>query len=310
MALMLALAAAIVLMAQPANPWRDEARALMSQLKFAEAIERLEIARKVRGLDDGEQKSILELLAYCQIAEGQRDAASATFIALLELDPAAELSREVASPKVSEVFDAAKRAHFPEGYVRLEERVSARGSVLVRLIDPWRQVARVVLVQRRNEGEWESSVLDGKRNEFVFPLVVALGGQLEWYVEARGADDEVKWSLASRAEPRVEKVPLIDAQPSTLTAAPVVAPPVNMPGRRVAGFVLAGAAVLTLGIASGLQVAGFNLRQAARDRLRPPGDFAFTALQAEADGIAQQTWALGLMIGAGLTLTLGVVLAW
>lgn len=309
MRIMFALAAAIVLMAQPANPWRDEARALMSQLKFAEAIERLEIARKVRGIDEGEQKSILELLAYCQIAEGQRDAASATFISMLELDPSAELSREVASPKVSEVFDAAKKSHFPEGYVRLEERPSARGSVTVRLIDPWHEVIRVVLVQRRNGGEWESSVLDGKRRQFVFPLVVAMGGQLEWYVEARGVDDFVKWSLATKDEPRVEKVPLIDAQPKTVTEPPKP-PPQVMPGRRIAGFILAGAAVVTAGIASGLQVAGFNLRQSARDRLRPPGDYAFTALQAEQDGMSQQSWALGMFIGAGLTLTLGLVLAW
>lgn len=305
---MLALVATLVLMAQPANPWRDEARALISQLKFAEAIERLEIARKVRGLDESEQKSILELLAYCQIAEGQREAAERTFVELLELDPAIELSKDVASPKVVDVFTAAKQAHFPAGYVRLEERPSARGSVTVRVLDPWHEVLRVVLLERRNEGEWESIVLDGKNRVYVFPLVVAMGGQLEWYVEARGADDAVKWSLGSRTEPRVEKVPLIDAQPKTVTVPEPT--PSTVPARRIAGFVLAGSAVLAAGIASGLQVAGFNLRQSARDRLRPPGDYAFTALQAEADGIAQQRWALGLYIGAGTTLVLGLVLAW
>jgi hypothetical protein len=138
--------------------------------------------------------------------------------------------------------------------------------------------------------------------------VVARGTKLEWYVEARGADDAVKWSLASRAEPRVENVPLIDAQPKTVEAP--VAPPPTTPARRVVGFVLAGSAVLAAGLASGLQVAGFNLRQSARDRLRPPGDYAFTARQAEHDGIAQQTWALGLFIGAGVTLAVGLVLAW
>lgn len=305
---MFALVTAVVLMAQPANPWRDEARALMSQLKFAEAIERLEIARKVRGLDESEQKSILELLAYCQVAEGEREAASATFIALFELDPSAELSRDVASPKVQEVFDAAKKSHFPEGYVRLEEKPSARGSITVRLVDPWQQVERVVLIARRNEGEWESSVLESSTREYVFPLVVAMGGQLEWYVEARGGDDVVKWSLASRDEPRVEKVPLIEAQPTTVGPQPV-APP-GMSGRRVAGFILAGTAVVAAGIASGLQVGSYNLRVAARDRLRPPGDFAFTAQQAEADGLAQQSWAVGLFIGAGVSLALGLVLAW
>jgi hypothetical protein len=206
------------------------------------------------------------------------------------------------------VFDAAKKAHFPEGYVRLEEKPSARGSVTVRLVDPWREVLRVVLVQRRNAGDWESVVLEGKGGEYVFPLVVALGGQLEWYVEARAGDDAVKWSLATRDAPRVEKVELIDAQPKTEPPPPPV--PERMPARRIAGFVLAGAAVVAAGFASGLQVAGFNLRQAARDRLRPPGDFAFTARQAEADGIAQQQWALGLFIGGGVTLALGLVLTW
>ena len=57
---MLALAAALVLSAQPSNTWLEEARALISALKFGEAFERLEVARQVPGLDATTKQSILE----------------------------------------------------------------------------------------------------------------------------------------------------------------------------------------------------------------------------------------------------------
>ncbi len=82
--MLLSVAAAMVIAAQPSSPWLSEARALVEQLRFADAIARLEIARQVRSLEPSERRAVLELLAYCQVAEGKRDAAEATYTSMLQ----------------------------------------------------------------------------------------------------------------------------------------------------------------------------------------------------------------------------------
>ncbi len=303
--MLLPVAAALMLAAQPSSPWLDEARVLVEQLRFADAIKRLEVARKVRSLDPIELREVMELLAYCQVAEGRRDAAEATFTAMLQADPRLELSRESSSPKVLEVLEAAKRRLFPPDYVRLEEKPSAGGWVALTLLDPWSQVTAVTLVERRDGGEWiETELSEEIGHVFRFPLKVSVGDQLDWYVEARGEAGVVA-HVATRAEPRVLKV----ARQDPVT---VIVPPAPKPiqGVRVAGLVTVGVGLLLGAVATGLAVSGSSMRGQARTPSRPPGDFADTARAAEREGQIQQNWATGLFIGAGASVATGVVLAW
>ena len=301
---MLALAAALIVAAQP-NSWLDDARALTAKLEFSQAIERLQVARQVPGLTPPEMHAVLELLAYCQVAEGRRDEAEATFVELLELDASAELSKDVASPKVSEAFEAVRAKHFPPDYVRLTEQQAAAGRVAFLLADPWKRVARVVLNERRDGAPVVERLLDGTRGRFAFPLVVAVGSELSWWVEARDAAGDVVVSLGSAAAPRVVKVPRIES-----SATMVSAPATGVSAARVAGIAVLVAGVLSAALAAGLSIGGWNLRTAARDASKPPGDFAATALAAERDGRVQQTWGVGLFIGAGVALGTGLVLVW
>ena len=306
--MLLSVAAALVLAAQPNSPWLDEARSLVEQLRFSDAITRLEVARQVRSLEPGELRQVLELLAYCQVAEGRRDAAEATYTTMLQADPSLQLSRESSSPKVLEVLEAAKKKLFPPDYVRLEEQPSPAGRVSLRLIDPWSLVREVVLFERRDGGEWRETVLNEEGHQFRFALTVS--GELEWYVEARVDENPVHpersrgGSIASREEPRVLKV---TRQASVAFETPKVK---GTSGARVVGFVVMGLGVALGAVATGLEVNGWGLRQSARDRSRAPGDFADTAQRAERDGLSQQTWATGLFIAAGVSAATGVVLAW
>ena len=197
--------------------------------------------------------------------------------------------------------EAAKTRLFPADYVRLEEQPSPAGRVALTLVDPWSQVRAVTLYERRDGGEWhETALSEAADHALRFTLTTA--GQLDWYVEAR-SDSAVLAHVASRAEPRVLRV--ARSEPVI-----VVAPSKPSNTARVVGFIVLGAGVAAGAVATGLEVGGWNLRQAARDPTRAPGDFADTAQRAERDGKSQQTWATGLFIGAGAAVATGVVLAW
>lgn len=300
--MLLSVAAALALAAQPSSPWLDEARVLVEQLRFADAIGRLQIARQVRSLEPEELRQVLELLAYCQVAEGRRDAAEATYTTMLQADPWMQLT---SSPKVMEAFEAAKTRLFPADYVRLDPKASPPGYAALTLIDPWNQVRAVTLFERRDSGEWTQTVLTQEAGH-AYRIALSVTGeeQLEWYVEA-STQTAVAARVASRENPRVLKI----ARQEPLA---VVAPPLPkvMPGSRVAGLVVLGLGVACGAVATGLAMGGANLRQAARDPSRAPGDFADTARIAEGEGQRQQTWATGLFIGAGASVAIGVVLVW
>lgn len=299
---MLALAAALLLSAQPSNAWLDEARALIAKLEFGQAIQRLEVARQVPGNDGPTSKAILEALAYCQVAEGKREDAERTFTSLLELDPNAALSSDVSSPKVLEAFEAARRKHFPPDYVKLTESPSPAGRAQLELVDPWKKIARVVLHQRNDDAPWTEAPLEGASGHYAFPLLATAGGQLEWFVEALAEDDTVLASVGSRATPKQIRVPRV-VQEANVRPAPSNA-------KVVLGVVSLGVGLALSAIATGLQVDAWNQRLDARDRTQAPGDFAATALQAERNALTQQSWAIGLFVAGGVTLGTGVVLVW
>lgn len=286
----------------PDNPYLVEARALAGELRFADAITRLEVAKTVPSLDEAQRREVLELLARCQVAEGRRADALATFTELLEAEPAFALDREATSPKILEVLDEAKAALYPADFVRLEEVPAPVGLVRVRVVDPWARVTRLERHERRDGGDWQVQDVDRDGPLASFPLVLSQGGTVDWYVVARDADGLLVAHLGDAQRPHSVSTAKVDA---------VARAEDSSRGRRIAGWVLVGAAVVAAGVATGLEVNGWNQRQAARDASQPPGDWADTARAAEASGQAQMGAALGLFVGAGVVGALGAgVLAW
>jgi hypothetical protein len=89
----------------------EEARALYSEQRFAEALAVLRVAREAPSSSHEEKLGILVLLASCQVAEGLRDEAESSFAELLSLDPSWAPERGT-SPKILDVWEAA-RARVP-----------------------------------------------------------------------------------------------------------------------------------------------------------------------------------------------------
>ncbi len=300
--MLLSLAAALLLSAEPSSQWLQEARVLAQHLRFEEAITRLEVAKVVPGLEPAERAAVLALLAYCQVAQDRRAEAESTYILLLKTDPTYALTPE-SSPKVILAFEAAKKKLYPSEYVRIDEQPSVAGQVSLVVIDPWNQVTALTLKRRANGSQWIARVLEAENGRYSFAIAAIEGDRIEWFVEARGESDLLLASVASALSPRVVNV-------SPHVEIPSAAPVTRAHPTRLAGFITLGAGLVFGAIATGFQVASVNARHAARDRSQAPGDFADTALAAEAEGQQQQGWAVGFFIGAGVATTTGVVLIW
>jgi hypothetical protein len=289
------------LLAQPVNPWLEEARLLSRELRFADAIERLKVARTVPGLDDAQRREVLELLARCQLAEGQRSDAEDSLTELLRAEPAFELDRKETSPKILDAFDQAKKRLYPDDFAALTAIPAPAGRVAIKVIDPWRRVREVHRFERVDGGPWHDAlcVIEGGAVSFV--VAVSAGSTLEWYAEARG-DDAILARLGSEGAPQVVTTAKLEVVAETL-------PPLRW--QRPAAWALISAALAAAAIGAVLQVNGWSLRLAARDRSKPPGDWSDTALEADRDGKLQTTFALGLFIGAGAAgLGGGILFAW
>jgi hypothetical protein len=292
----------LTLLAQPVNPWLEEARLLSRELRFGEAIERLTVARTVPGLGDDQRREVLELLARCQLAEGRRADADASLTELLRAEPAFEFDRAQTSPKILDAFDAAKRALYPPDFVRLEVISAPAGRVALRLIDPWKLVREVRRLSRVDGAAWRDEACERDGARVGFPVAIATGSTLEWYAQAHGPADAVLFTLGAP-----------DAPFAVHTARPEMIAQTLAPVRwqRPAGWSLVAAAVLAAAVGAALQVTGWNLRMAARDPSKAPGNFTDTALAAERTGQLETSAALGLFIGAGVaSVGGGALLAW
>jgi tetratricopeptide (TPR) repeat protein len=102
-----------------ANPYLEDGRALFAELRYAEAISKLEYARRVPTDSLQERVEILDLLGRSLVAEGQRARAEKIFEELLTLQPGFTYGPEVA-PKIVEVFQAAQQRTLAERPVAIE----------------------------------------------------------------------------------------------------------------------------------------------------------------------------------------------
>lgn len=289
---------ATLVLSQAANPWLDRARALTTELKFAEAITQLAVARQVPNLDRTQRAEVLELLARCHVAEGNRAEAEAAFTELLSQEPDFELDRTSTSPKIVAVFDEVKARLYPGGVVTLVEVTGPPGRVRAQLVDPYRKATQAVLHQKRGDGEWTQGPVPLAPRTLDFPLPLAAAMPVRWFVEVRDASGAVLAALGSLEQPRVVEINTMPAPP----------PPVatGLRPTTVAGLVVGGAAVVAAGVGLGLQASSLSRERAAR-----AAEWADDARREHGQAVQQATVATGFFVGAGAAaLTSAVLFAW
>ncbi|MDP1916208.1 MAG: hypothetical protein Q8L14_08175 [Myxococcales bacterium] len=292
-------------LAQAANPYLDEARQLARELKFSDAIGRLRVARQVPNLDRTERIEVLELLAKCHVAEGDRPEAEAAFSELLSLEPEHELDRESTSPKILTVFDDVKRQLFPDQRVTLIEEAAPPGRFRARVVDPFKRVSAVLLMVRTGDGPWEAKpvTLEARRLDVATPLAPTL--TVTWYLQATDAAGALLATIGSAEAPRVTE------RPTSPVVSPPLAPDESLAPTKVAGVVTGIVALVAVGVGTGLQLNAQALERAARDPSRPPGDWADTARTTHAEAVARAQWSIGLFATGGVAaLSATVLFAW
>ncbi len=291
-----------LLLAQPANPYLDEARRLAKDLQFAEAIEQLKIARQVPQLSSAQQLEVLELLGRCQVAEGSRAAAEATFAKMLTLAPDAQLDRKL-SPKILEVFDEVKQRLYPADFVRLSPQPARAGQGVLRLVDPWRRAAALVLVRRLDGAAPVEQPIDLQDGAVSFELEAQPGQTLEWWLEARDPAGLVLAGFGSAQQPQQYAVPAVVA--SGLFAGGPEAPPTPRIQRPAAWILIAAA------IAAGSAGGFLQVRSANRAREARAAEWSDAARATQLAAVSDATWAAGFFVGAGAAGAGGLVLfAW
>lgn len=293
-------------LAQAANPYLDEARQLARELKFSDAIGRLRVARQVADLDRTQRMEVLELLAKCHVAEGNKPEAEGAFSELLSLEPEHELDRESTSPKILTVFDDVKRQLFPDQRVTLIEEAAPPGRFRVRVVDPFKRVSAVLLMVRTGEGPWEENpvTLEGRRLDVATPLAPTL--TVSWYLQANDAAGAMLATIGSPEAPRVT-----EAAPRPITSPTSRAPDEPLAPTKVASAVTAVVALIAVGVGTGLQLSAQGLERAARDRSRPPGDWADTARATHAEAVTQAQWSVSLFAAGGVAaISATVLFAW
>lgn len=294
---------AIAVCSQSANPYLEQARALALELKFSEAITQLQVAKQVPNLDAAQRAEILELLARCSVAEGNRALAESAFEELLALEPERELDRESTSPKILEVFDAVKKHLFPNRSVSFVELAAPAGRVRLRVIDPYHRVAEAALFFRNGDEAWRSTILAVRDGEVDFPAPpVPSSGTTAWYVVALDDSGARLGSWGSDAEPRLveftPRSPVATTQPSAVR------------GTTTAGIVVASLAVAATVTASILQLNSQALDRASRDPTMPPGDWADTARDAHSRAVSLAISAMVFFSVAGVAGVTSAVLFW
>lgn len=292
----------MAVLAQAPSEHLAQGRALAEELRFAEAVEALELARK-DPLAKPDRADALKLLAKCLVAQGQRPRAEQIYTELLSLVPAVTLPSDT-SPKLQEVFDAVKARVYPTGYFALEAMPGPPGTVRVRVVDPHGLMRGLDVVTRPSADErWARRGL--QVDDDVAQDTLDAAQVRHWYVEALGDDGAVLGSVGSAKAPR-----------QLVADAAVTAPPpkpVTATDRlgRVGGWILGGLGLTALVLATAFAVHGAGLAQAAKDGSRPPGDWADTARLANASAADFSTAALvcvlsGLVAGGAAT----AIFAW
>ncbi|MCP3138307.1 tetratricopeptide repeat protein [Pyxidicoccus xibeiensis] len=293
--------------AAPANPYLDQARARYEALDFSETLALLQLAEQVPSNTRAQRLDILELKARCELAEGRRAEAEASYTRMLTLDPRAEPPGDL-SPKILEAFQAVKARLFPADYLALKQLPSAEGLVRVEVVDPWRRVEAVVLRWRGpRETDWRQLRAVPEEGLCVFQLPGDGPGPVRWYVEARGPEGSGLARLGAPDAPHVWNRGGVVAESLLAPVPPPEAEPATSPGlRRRLGWVSLGVAV-----AAGLGGTWLQVRSGESHDAAVREAWAGDSRRHSERARTQAGWATGLFIGGGAAaLGGGYLLIW
>ncbi|NMO15751.1 hypothetical protein HPC49_03330 [Pyxidicoccus fallax] len=291
----------------PANPYLEQARTRYEALDFAQTLELLQLAEQVPSNTRAQLLDILELKARCELAEGRRAEAEASYTRMLALDPRAELPSDL-SPKILEAFHAVKARLFPADYVALKQLPSAEGLVRVEVVDPWRRVEAVVLHSRGpRDADWRQLRAVPEAGLCVFQLPGDGAGPVRWYVEARGQEGQGVTRLGAPDAPRVWDRGGVVAEPLVSSAPPPGAVPSEPP--RVRGTL--GWVALGVAVAAGVGGTWLQVRSSESHDAAERAEWAGDARRHSERARSQAGWARALFVGGGAAaLGGGYLLTW
>ena len=288
-----------LLLAQPSNPYLDDARRLVRELKFGEALQQLKVAREVPGLSRPQVVEVLELSARCHVAEGRRNQAEAAYTELLTLAPSF-LPEASLSPKILETFSAAKARLYPRDYVKLVRESSAPGRVQVRLIDPWNRSARVLAWVGSDDDSPMPVATNVEQDLVSFEVDSAPRITLRWVVESRDTAGGTLASTDGEVAPLV--VPVTTA---VVPEAALISPEPETPRTsRVVPWVATAVAIAAVATGAALQL---HSQELVRDQSRWVDDARLQRNQARLEAQAS----IGVFTAAGAAAAIAVVtFAW
>lgn len=309
----------------------DQARKLVSDLKFAEAAALLDTLEAEPSLTPDESVAVLELGGVVHATLHHPERALALFQKMFSLDPAHQLTEQYA-PRVMTPYYQAKswlrEAGGPLTFTRAAPASSGTEYTALRFVvkhDALRLATQVRVHWRASAGEWRTVVVAAG------PLVdVAVkGAAIESWAELLGAGARVWKRLDSEAAPfrDVPSQPAAAAPKPTakLTPPPIEPPPVPplvvapQPAARpsaakIVGYVLAGLGAATLGVGASFGISSSMARAQFRDS---PVDAngrstQYTLRQAEelSRQVQQQAFIANTLFGVGGGLVLGGVVTW
>ena len=283
-----------------ANPYLDEGRALYDTVRYAQAEPKLKLATEAPESTVDERRQAFDLYARCLMAMGRTPEAQTAYAKLLAEDPEAPPPGD-AAPKIRELFQAARRQVYPPDYVRLSGLPSAPGRVEADLLDPWGNVAEVLL-QVEDAGRWTSHAVTREGRRCSARLPPAQEGA-RWALEARAADGRVLASLGRSAAP----------SEAVAVASPVTAPPIAPgPPGAVAAKKGVGWAVWTLAavaVAAAVTSAALGISSAVDSHSASSASFGSQTrdLDESARRKAIGAWAVG---GGALAAGAGALVVW
>lgn len=185
------------------NPLIERGAEQLEDLEFEGALETLSAALVRSGNSDADRATIYRLLAFTYFALGRQEEAEGSYRSLLALDPDFAPGSDVA-PRVREFFGAARSRWEADGRpglappspVVLHHRSppeAERGDdvrLLVRVEDPARRVARVVLAYRQGTSavfQRADAVTEGNAYVAILPGDAVRPPLVEYYFEALDA---------------------------------------------------------------------------------------------------------------------------
>jgi len=295
--------ALIPLVLAVSNPYFAEAKRLSGELKFAEAIEQLKVARMVPGQSEEEQAGVLDLLARCYAAEGNRAEAQRAYEELLVVEPSFAPDRSL-SPKILEAFDSAKEKVFPKDYLKLVPLAAPPGMARLRIVDPWQRASAFDLRLRVDTEEtWTVTPLTAEKGLLTVELVGAPLRTLEWYVTAVDAGGAVVGGYGSAEAPQRHTVPTVAVGTVVVRETPRV--------QRWPAWIAVGLGVAAVVVGAVFQANSVQRARLLDDRTMPPGDWSDTAREHHALAARDATIGTAMFVVGAIAGSVGLaVFAW